>query len=192
METMTAGHEPEAAAGAYLWQVRVPRWNSAIGMILCAVFGVGLAGIALHLGATVPALAAVVLWMSSLAACWGAYAFGRWVLRPPLAIAATEDGLISFLRVDKGDYGPPGFLVPWAEVASLSCETYVSNRRRCHALVVHLRPGHAPMPADRVSLQHREDALHWNAWSAATGKRVASDLEPFLQRFNPPRRPAGR
>lgn len=184
---MTAGHEPTATAGACLWQVRVPRWNSATGMILCAVFGGGLVGIALHLGATVPALAAVVLWVFALVACWGAYAFGRWVLRPPLAIAATKDGLISFLRVDKGDYGPPGFLVPWAEIESLSCETYVSNRRRRHALVIHLRRGHAPMPVDRISLQREEDALYWNVWAPATGKRVAGDLEPFLQRFNPSR-----
>lgn len=193
METMTAGHEPTATAGAYLWQARVPRWNSVIGMILCAVFGGGLAGIALHLGATAPALAAVVLWVFALLACWGTYAFGRWVLQPPLAIVASEDGLISFLRVDKGDYGPPGFLVPWAEIESLTYETYVSaGQRRRHALVVHLRRGHAPMPVDRISLQRQEDALYWNVWAAATGKRVASDLEPFLQRFNPSRRSAGR
>ena len=193
METLTSRHEPTATAGGYLWEVRVPRWNSAIGMILCAVFGAGLVGIALHLGATAPAFAALVVWVFALVACWGAYAFGRWVLRPPLAIAATQDGLISFLRVDKADYGPPGFLVPWMEIESLTYETYVSaGRRRSHALVVHLRPGHAAMPVDRISLQRREDALHWNVWAAATGKRVAGDLEPFLQRFNPSRRLTGR
>ena len=181
---MTAEHEGAAIGGAHLWEASVPRWNSAIGMVLCAAFGGGLIGIAVHQGARDTIAVPVVLWLFALGAAWGAYAFGRWVLRPPLAIAATEAGLITFLRVDKANYGPPGFLVPWSEIASLSYETYVSsNQRRRHALVVHLRPGHAPMPVETISLQREHDALYWNVWSAATGKRVVTDLGPFLQRF---------
>jgi hypothetical protein len=48
------------------------------------------------------------------------------------------------------------------------------------------------MPVDRISLQRQEDTLYWNVWAAATGKRVTRDLEPFLRRFKPSRRSAGR
>ena len=152
--------------------------------MLFAAFGGGLIGIAVHQSARAPMTVTGVLWLCAFGALWGAYAFGRWVLRPPLAIAATEAGLVTFLRVDKANYGPPGFLVPWSEIASLSYETYVSSsQRRRHSLVVHLRPGHAPMPVETISLQREHDALYWNVWSAATGKRVVTDLGPFLQRF---------
>ena len=176
-------------SGPYLWQVAVPRWNSAIGLVLFAAFGSILLGIlAAHRGAMEARLATVFLWLFALAAVWGAYVFGRWVLSPPLALAATETGLLTFLQVDKADYGLPGFLVPWSEIDSVSYETYVtSNRVRRHALAVHLRVGHSPIPVDRISLQREPDVLYWNVWSAAIGTRVVSDLEPLLQRFGSPR-----
>jgi hypothetical protein len=190
---MTPPREPTGTGGNYLWQIRVPPWNSVIGLVLCALCGGGLIAVALHQNAGIPPFGTVALWGFGLAACSGAYAFGRWVLRPPLAIAASEVGLLTFLHVDKANYAPPGFLVPWADIASLSYYSYVSRGRiRRHALVVHLRPGHAPMPLEKISLQREPDALYWNVWSAATGKQVLGDLAPLLQRFGSSGQSAGR
>jgi len=182
---MTETREETAVGAPHLWEATVPRWNSAVGMVLFAAFGVVILGVAVHRVAKDEMAVTVVLWSFGLAASWGACVFGRWVLWPPLAIAATEAGLITFLQVDKGKYGLPGFLVPWSEIERLSYETYVSGgRRRRHALVVHLRPGHAPMPVEKISLQRQQDVLFWNAWSAAIGKWMVSELAPFLRRFS--------
>jgi hypothetical protein len=178
-----------AINGAYLWQLTVPRWNSTIGLVLFATVSGTLLGIlAAHRGALESMFATVVLWLVALAALWGAYTFGRWVLWPPLALAVTEAGLTTFLQVDKGDYRPPGVLVAWSDIESLSHEMYVSSRRRQHALVVHLRPGHSSIPVDKISLKREQNALYWQIWSAAMGQRVASELTPFLQRFGASRR----
>jgi hypothetical protein len=72
-------------------------------------------------------------------------------------------------------------------------DTYVSRgRRRRHALVVHLRPGHAPVPLATISLQREPDALYWNVWSEAIGKKALGDLGPLLLRFGSSGRSAAR
>lgn len=91
----------------------MPRWNSTIGLVLFVIIGGALIGVlAAHRGVLESLFATGVCWLFALGALWGAYAFGRWVLWPPLALAATEPGLITFSRLTEPTTGSWGSWSP--------------------------------------------------------------------------------
>lgn len=125
--------------GPYLWRRHVPRGNSAIGLALCLAFAAGLTYTVVE-NRPVPVGFKAVLGVFLAAASWGAYVFGKWVAWPPLALAATQDGVLSFYNERSGNYGTTSTLIRWAQIESFSFETRVITRRRIPSLLVQLRP----------------------------------------------------
>lgn len=159
--------------GQYLWYRHVPRWNSAIGLGLCLLLTAGIAAIVVENHA-VPVGFKAVLCVFVAAACWGAYAFGKWVLWPPLALAATEDGVLSFYNEKSGNYGATSVLIPWANIESFSFEMRISARRRMPSLLVRLA---ADCSADTGR------TLVFYVWSEKGGKRIVDELTNLNRRF---------
>ena len=170
----------------YLWQFRVPRWNSAIGLTLSAAISVVLVALLVARGGRPGSiLITVVVWVIATLTLYGVFAFGRWVLRPPLAMAATENGFVTFARADRADYKSPGFLIPWSEIQSFSYESYVTiNLLRVHALLVHLSSGHSVMPIEKLSLKNEPDTIYLSVWSKSAGAKIANELSALHQQFS--------
>ena len=91
-----------------------------------------------------------VLGVFVVATFWGAYVFGKWVVWPPLALAATQDGVLSFYNQKSGNYGATSTFIRWAEIESFSFETLVITRRRVPSLLVWLRPNGSRAAGGRV------------------------------------------
>lgn len=159
--------------GQYLWWRYVPRGNSAIGLVLCLVLAVGLAAIVVENHA-VPVGFKTVLCVFLAAASWGAYAFGKWVVSPPLALAATEDGVLSFYNEKSGNYCTTSILIPWPDIDSFSFETRVIARRRVSLLLVRVRADGSRV-ADRT--------VEFHVWSQKGGRIMVDELTNLLRRF---------
>jgi len=170
----------------YLWQFRVPRWNSAIGLTLSAGISAVLIGLLMaRQGRPGSILVTGIVWLIAALSLYGVFAFGRWVLRPPMAMAATENGFVTFARADKADYKSPGFLIPWLEIQSFSYESYVtSNLLRVHALLVHLRQDHSVLPMEKLSLKNESGTIYLSVWSKLAGEKIAAELSELRQRFS--------
>jgi len=123
----------------YLLSLAVPRWNSGIGLGVTALCGTFFGVLLTNAGPVMkPTLTAVLFWCVIALTAFALQAFGRWRLHPPLALAATKDGLITFFHPERMNYGPPGRLIPWHSIQSVSYKSYVTSRRtRAHALVIH-------------------------------------------------------
>jgi hypothetical protein len=157
----------------YLWYRHVPRGNSAIGLALCLVIAAGLAAIVVESHA-VPLGFKAILCVFVAATCWGAYAFGKWVLWPPLALAATEEGVLSFYNEKSDNYGTTSILIPWADIDSFRYETRVIVRRRLPSLLVRVA-------ADGSHGSNRTLVFH--VWSETGGKRMVDELTNLHRRF---------
>ena len=175
----------------YLWQFRVPRWNSAIGLAISTAISVVLIGLLVVRGGRPGTILVTgVVWVIAALCLYGVFAFGRWVLRPPMAMAATENGFVTFARAERADYKSPGFLIPWAEIQSFSYQSYVtaSNRLRVHALLVHLRQGHSVLPMEKLSLRNEPDTVYLSVWSKSAAEKIVVELSELCQRFSSNRR----
>ena len=81
----------------YLLSLAVPRWNSGIGLGVTALCGTFFGVLLTNAGPVMkPTLTAVLFWCAIALTAFALQAFGRWILHPPLALAATKDGLITF------------------------------------------------------------------------------------------------
>ena len=159
--------------GQYLWYRHVPRGNSAIGLALCLVIAAGLTALVLE-NPAVPVGFKAIICLFLAAACWGAYAFGKWVLWPPLALAATKDGVLSFYNEKSGNYGATSRLIPWADIDSFRYEMRVIARRRMPSLLVRVVADGSPGP-DRTLVLH--------VWSEKGGKLMVDELTKLQHRF---------
>jgi len=177
---MNPGHEN------YLWQFRVPRWNSAIGLTLSAAISSVLIGILVARGGRPGSILITgAVWLVAALCLYGVFSFGRWVLRPPIAMAATENGFVTFARADKADYESPGTLIPWHEIQSFSYQSYVTtNLLHVHALLVHLSSGHSVMPIEKLSLKNEPDTIYLTVWSKSAGAKIANELSALHQQFS--------
>ena len=155
----------------YLWSLAVPRWNSAIGLGVTFVCG-SFFGVLLANAGPVwkPTLTAALFWCVIAVAAFALQAFGRWLLHPPLAIAATEGGLITFWQPAHMNYAPPGRLIPWRSIQSLSYKSYVTRRTRAHALV--------------VQCETDENEIHLDVWSEKIGRETLDRVRELHRRFS--------
>jgi hypothetical protein len=155
----------------YLWSLTVPRWNSAIGFgvtVLCgSFFGVLLTNAG---SVTKPTLTAALFWFVIALTVFAVQAFGRWLVHPPLALAATKEGLITFYRPEQMNYGPPGRLIPWHSIQALSYKSYVTRRTRAHALV--------------VQCETDGNEMHLDVWSEKIGRETLDRVRELHQRFS--------
>jgi hypothetical protein len=169
--------------GGYLWSLSIPRWNSAMGVGVCAGF-IGMVGgtLVATSGLFQPTIAMVVVWFSLLAALIGVYSFAGRTIWPPVALAAVNDGLIIFFRADKHKYDSVGVVVPWAEITSLGYEAYRSDGIM-HTLVVHLC-ANSSVPLDQISFRAVKDTLYVNVFSEKIATRAIDSLTQFVPRNN--------
>jgi hypothetical protein len=155
----------------YLLSLPVPRWNSGIGLGVTALCGTFF-GVLLSNASSVrkPTLTAVLFWCVIALTALAVQAFGRWLLHPPLALAATKDGLITFLDRARMNYSPPGLLIPWHSIQSVSYKSYVTGRRtRAHALV--------------IQCADRKDML-LDVWSEKIARKTLDRVLELHQRFS--------
>jgi hypothetical protein len=154
-----------------LWSLAVPRWNSAIGLGVTAIFG-SFVGVLLANAAPVtkPTLTAALFWVVIAITVFALQAFGRWLLHPPVALAATKDGLITFFQPEKMTYAAPGRLIPWHSIRSVSYKSYVTRRTRMHALV--------------VQCEADGNEMHLDVWSEKIGRETLARVRELLQRFS--------
>jgi hypothetical protein len=155
----------------YLWSLSVPRWNSAIGLGVTVLFGSFVGLLLANAGPVLKAtLTAALFWTVTGFSVFAFQAFGRWILRPPLALAATKDGLITFWHQERMNYAPPGRLIPWQAIQSLSYKSYVTGRMtRAHSLVI----------------QCNKDGndMYLDVWSEKTGRETLTRLLELHRRF---------
>jgi hypothetical protein len=170
----------------YLWQFMVPRWNSAIGLALSAAISFVLIGLLVARGGRPGSIPITgIVWVIAALSLYGVFAFGRWVLRPPITMAATENGFSTFARADRADHKSPGFLIPWPEIQSFSYESYVTvSLLRVHALLVHLRQQHSAMPMEKLSLRNEPDTIYLSVWSKSAAEKTVEELSQLHQRFS--------
>jgi hypothetical protein len=119
---------------------------------------------------TKPSLTAALFWCVIAITVFALQAFGRWMLRPPLALAATKDGLITFWQKERMTYAAPGRLIPWHSIRSLSYKSYVTRRTRMHALV--------------VQCETDESELHLDVWSEKIGRETLDHVRDLHRRFS--------
>ena len=154
----------------YLWSLTVPRWNSAIGLGVTALTGSFFGGLLAHAApVTKPTVIAALFWCVIAITVFALQAFGRWLLHPPVAMAATKDGLITFLQPEKMTYAAPGRLIPWHSIQSVSYKSYITRRTRMHALVV------------QCGTDGNE--MHLDVWSEKIGTETLARVREFHQRF---------
>jgi hypothetical protein len=173
----------------YLWTLTVPRWNSAIDLAVSAVFGIFFNVMLWRAGTvTKPNLVAALFWLVSGSALFAFQAFARCILWPPIAMAVTTIGFMTFFRQDRMDYGSPGVLVPWPVIKSISYKFVRTSRRtRMHALAIQLEPDHCQLIPRAMAAQ---DTIYFDVWSERTGHRVVARLTELQRHFTSERSPA--
>jgi len=155
----------------YLWSLTVPRWNSAIGLSVTAVFGSFFGALLANAApVTKPSLTAALFWCVIVITVFALQSFSRWLLHPPLALAATKDGLITFLQTEKMTYAAPGRLIPWQSIRSVSYMSYITRSTRMHALV--------------VQCEADGNEMHLDVWSEKIGRETLERVRELRRRFS--------
>jgi hypothetical protein len=172
----------------YLWSISVPRSNSAVGLgVLCVFLAILVAALVVNHGVIKPLILNFAVWLFMLIGVYAALSFVRRMLRPPIALAANEAGLVVFYRKDTGDYVQPGVVVPWRTIVSFEYESYTfqatgTDPLRRHALVAALLPGNA-LPLDQISVRKTDNKLYVDVWSKKIADKVVHDLRQLSQQY---------
>lgn len=136
-----------------LLRAYVPRSNSATGVTLGAVM-TALCGFALWRSLSSPGGAplalTVLLALIGLAMLWGTAYFAVSIMRPPLILAATPRGILTYLDLKSHRYMDAGQMIPWQTIARIDYYTTVNaimpegarGRFRVDTVRLQLKPGH--------------------------------------------------
>jgi hypothetical protein len=167
-----AGMDKSSPPVEYLWSLAVPRWNSAIGIGVTAFFGMFVGVLLARSGSIVrPSLSAGLFWLIIATTLIALRAFGRFLLNPPIALAATKEGLMTFWRPEQMTYAPPGLLIPWHTIEALSYKSYVTSQRtRMHALIVQCQPD--------------SSIKSFDVWSENLGRETVNRLTSLRSRYS--------
>jgi hypothetical protein len=151
-----------SSSSPVLLRAYVPRSNSATGVTLGAVM-TALCGFALWRSLSSPGGApvalTVLLALIGLAMLWGTAYFAVSLMRPPLILAATPRGILTYLDLNSHRYIDTGQVIPWQTIVHIDYYWTVNaimpegarGQFRVDAVRLQLKPGHG-LPVRELSI----------------------------------------
>jgi hypothetical protein len=166
--------EPTLGSSPFLLTFKVPKVNSAVGALVFFMFGILLAIVLGKTGAATSFPGALV-WLFTPIPIVGAFYFAKTFLYPPTEFAATQSGVLVFVK--NGQIKPEdGVLIPWQSIRAVAYKRFRKGGVGLvsHSLIFSLY--NKPPSSNELGIVLREDAVYLEVWSARRGRLLVQQL----------------